>query len=92
MKKQDFVKAVANKAWVSQDVAAKLINSFTEVITEELIKWEKITLTGFGSWQVNQRKARNGINPKTGEKIKIPAMKSPAFKSGKTLKEAVRNT
>ena len=92
MKKQDFVKAVATKAWVSQDVAAKLINTFTEVITEELINWEKITLTGFGSWQVNQRKARNGINPKTGEKIKIPAMKSPAFKSGKTLKEAVRNT
>ena len=90
MKKQDFIKAVASQAWVSQDTSAKVINTFIDVVTAELKNDGKIVLTWFGAWQVNERKARNWINPKTGEKIKIAAMKSPVFKAGKTLKEEIR--
>ena len=90
MKKQDFIKAVANAAWVSQDAAARVLTSMIETVTDEL-KWgREVNITGFGAFKVSKRAARNGVNPRTGEKIKIPAMNSPVFRAGKTLKEAVR--
>ncbi len=90
MKKQDLIKAVATKAGVSQDAAAKMINSFTEVVTDSLKKEEEVNITGFGAWKISHRAARNGVNPKTGEKIRIAATKTPVFRAGKTFKEAVK--
>lgn len=90
MKKQDFIKSVAAKAGLSQDAVAKALTAMIEVITKSLKKGEEVNVTGFGAWKVSDRQARNGVNPKTGEKIKIPSMKTPVFRAGKTLKEAVR--
>ncbi len=90
MKKQDFIKAVAAKAGVSQDAVAKVLNAEIDVITDELSRGGEVNVTGFGAFKVADRAARNGINPRTGEAIKIPAMKSPVFRAGKTFKEAIR--
>lgn len=90
MKKQYFIKAVATAAGLSQDAAGKALNSMIAVVTSELKKGGEVSITGFGSFKVSSRAQRNGVNPKTGAKISIPAMKSPVFRAGKTLKEAVR--
>lgn len=90
MKKQDFVKAVATGANVSQDMASKVLSSMIKTITASLKKGEEVNVTGFGAFKVSQRAKRNGVNPRTGAKITIPAMKSPVFRAGKTLKEAIR--
>lgn len=90
MKKQDFIKTVANKAGLSQDAVSKALASQIAVITAELKKGGEVNITGFGNFKVSKRAARNGVNPRTRQTIKIPAMKSPVFRAGKTLKEAVR--
>lgn len=90
MKKQDLIKAIANDAGVSQDIASKILTALIDVTTSELNKGWEINITGFGAFKVSQRAARNGVNPRTGESIKIAAMKSPVFKAGKTFKEAIR--
>jgi DNA-binding protein HU-beta len=90
MKKQDFIKAVATAAGLSQDAVAKGLGSMIDVITAELKNGGEVNITGFGAFKVSSRAARNGVNPRTGESIKIPAMNSPVFRAGKTLKEAVR--
>jgi DNA-binding protein HU-beta len=90
MKKSDFIKAVAAKAGLSQDAASKAVNALIEVVTVSLKKGQEVNITGFGAFKVSSRAARNGVNPRTRAKIKIPAMKSPVFRAGKTLKEAVR--
>jgi len=90
MKKQDFIKAVAAKAGLSQDAVGKALNAMVEVITAELKGDNEVNITGFGAFKVSTRVARNGVNPRTGAKISIPAMKTPVFRAGKTLKENVR--
>lgn len=90
MKKQDFIKAVAAKAGLSQDAVTKSLASMITVITAELKKGGEVNVTGFGAFKVSKRAARNGVNPRTRSKITIPEMKSPVFRAGKTLKEAVR--
>ena len=90
MKKQDFIKAVALKVGLSQDAVSKVLTSMIDVITGELKDSKEVNITGFGAFKVSERAARNGVNPRTWESIKIPAMKSPVFRAGKTLKEAVR--
>lgn len=91
MKKQDFIKAVSVKAGLSQDAVSKSLNVMIDVITATLKKGGDVTITGFGAFKVSHRAARNGVNPKNPTvKIKIPAMKSPVFRAGKTLKESVR--
>jgi len=90
MKKQDFIKAVAADAGLSQDAVSKALTSMIDVITTELKKGREVNVTGFGAFKVSSRAARNGVNPRTRESIKIPAMKSPVFRAGKTLKEAIR--
>lgn len=90
MKKQDFIKAVATVAWLSQDAVNKALTAVIDVTTTELKKWNEVNITGFGSFKVSKRAARNGVNPRTGESIKIPAMNSPVFRAGKTFKEAIR--
>ena len=88
MKKQDFIKVVAAEAGLSQDAVSKALTSMIEVITTELNKGGEVT--GFGAFKVSQRAARNGVNPQTKQVIKIPAMKSPVFRAGKTFKESIR--
>jgi len=90
MKKQDFIKAVAVEAGLSQDAVSKALSSMIDTITTELKAGREVNITGFGSFKVSERAARNGVNPQTKEKITIPAMKSPVFRAGKTLKEEVR--
>lgn len=90
MKKQDFIKAVASSAGLSQDAVAKVLAAEIDVITSELQSGREVNVTGFGAFKVAARAARNGVNPRTGESIKIPAMKSPVFRAGKTFKEAIR--
>ena len=90
MKKQDLIKAIATKASLSQDATAKVLNSMIATIAAELKKGGEVNITGFGAFKVSNRAARQGVNPRTGAKIKIPAMKSPVFRSGKTFKESIR--
>lgn len=90
MKKQDFIKAVATSAGLSQDAVSKALTSMIEVITDELNKGGDVNITGFGAFKVSERAARNGVNPQTKEPIQIPAMKSPVFRAGKTFKESIR--
>ena len=90
MKKQDFIRAVATKSGLSQDAVTKALTSMIDTITAELKKDGEVNITGFGAWKVSQRAARNGVNPKTKQKMVIPATKTPVFRAGKTLKEAIR--
>lgn len=90
MKKQDFIKAVAAAAGLSQDAAGKALNTMVDIVTAELKAGREVNVTGFGAFKVSKRAARNWVNPRTGAKISIPAMKTPVFRAGKTLKENVR--
>lgn len=89
MKKQDFIKAVAEQAGVSQNVASDCFDAVVDTITECMKKDDKLTFVGFGTFSVKERAARNGRNPRTGESIKIAAAKIPSFKAGKALKDAL---
>jgi len=86
----EFIDELANKLGLSKSQVEKMLVGFIDVVTEKLISGYEINLTGFGIFRVTQRQARDGINPKTGAKMKIAASKSVGFKAGKTLKEAVR--
>ena len=89
MNKTELIAAVAEKAELSKKDAEKAMKAFTDVVAEELVKGEKIQLVGFGTFEVKERAAREGINPRTKEKIEIPSSKLPSFKAGKALKEIV---
>jgi len=91
MTKQDLVNAAAAAAGVTKKDSQAVLDAILEAITGSLKKGENVTITGFGTFRVSHRAARNGVNPRNPEqKIKIPAMKLPAFKAGKSLKDAVR--
>jgi len=90
MNKTQLITEIATNAGLTKKDAAKALDAFTDIIQKELKKGNKISLMGFGSWEVKKRKARSGVNPKTGEKIKIPARKVPKFNAGKDLKETVK--
>ena len=90
MTKAEIIARVATEAKITKTQAEKAVNAVTGTITKDLKKGGRITLTGFGTFSVAKLKARTGRNPRTGEKIKIPARKTPKFKPGKALKEAVR--
>ena len=89
MNKTELIAAVAEKTGLTKKDAEKAINATMEAITAELAKGEKVSLTGFGIFEVKAREARTGRNPRTGETTQIPASKAPAFKAGKALKDAV---
>lgn len=89
MNKVDFIAAVAEKAGISKKDACKVVDAFAGVVTEALTKGEKVSLVGFGTFEVKERAAREGRNPQTGETMQIAASKVPAFKAGKTFKDAV---
>ena len=91
MSKQDLINAIANAAGITKRAAADSLESLIGTITTELKKGKSVTITGFGTFRVSHRAARMGVNPRNPtQKISIPAMKVPAFKAGKTLKDAVR--
>lgn len=91
MNKVEMVNAISIKADCTKKDAAKYLDAVVETITETLAKGEKISLVGFGSFEVVDREARTGRNPQTGETIEIPASKSPKFKAGSKLKEIVNS-
>jgi DNA-binding protein HU-beta len=90
MTKDELIEAVASKCACSKKAAGECVDGMIEIITKAMQKGDRIVLTGFGAFQVSKRAARRGVNPKTGAKIQIPAMKVPKFKAGKALKDAVR--
>lgn len=87
MNKGEFLKAVAVKADITQKQADAFYDAMMEVIVGELKKGEKVALLGFGTFEVKKKAAREGINPKTKEKIKIAAQNVPGFKIGGSFKE-----
>lgn len=90
MNKVELIGAVASKSEISKKDVEKVINAFTSVVTDTLVDGDKVTITGFGTFEVAERAARTGRNPKTGDAIEIAASKSPKFKAGKALKDAVK--
>jgi DNA-binding protein HU-beta len=89
LNKNDLVTAVANKASTSKADAAKAIDGVFAAITTSLQQKEEVRLVGFGTFSVARRAASIGRNPRTGERINIPASNQPKFKAGKGLKAAV---
>ena len=89
MNRMELVAAIAEKSELSKKDAEKALKAFTDVVAEELKKGEKIQLVGFGTFEVSERAAREGRNPQTGEAMQIAASKSPKFKAGKALKDAL---
>ncbi len=85
-----LVEALAEDAGVSKTQAERFVTSFIAVVTKHLKKGADINITGFGSFKKVKRNARNGVNPKTRQPLKIAATNSVSFKVGKTLKEAVK--
>jgi len=87
--KTELVASVASKADISKEAAAEAVDATFDNITSALRSGDTVRIVGFGNFQVAQRKASTGRNPRTGESIQIPASKVPKFKAGKALKEAV---
>lgn len=89
MNKGELIDEVAEKASVTKKQADAVITAALEAIVEAVSKGDKVTLVGFGSFERRERKAREGRNPKTGDKMDIPATQVPAFSAGKLFKEKV---
>ncbi len=90
MTKVEFVASIANKTGLKKKDAEAAVNAFIETVGETLKQGDKISIVGFGTFEVRDRPARTGLNPRTKEKIEIAATKAPAFKAGKALKDAVK--
>ncbi|MEG9430382.1 MAG: HU family DNA-binding protein [Christensenellaceae bacterium] len=88
MNKNELVRAIANDAGITLKDAGIALDSVVAAITEGLKKGEKIQISGFGTFEIKEKPAREGINPKTGAKIKIAASKVPVFKFGKAYKDS----
>ena len=89
MNKNELVSVVAEKSGFSKKDAAVALDSVIAAISDSLAQGEKIQLVGFGTFEVKERAARSGKNPRTGEVVEIPASKAPVFKAGKALKDSV---
>ena len=89
MNKAELVAAVAEKTALSKKDSEKAVNAAFEAITAALVGGDKVQLVGFGAFEVKERNARVGRNPKTKEEIQIPASRVPVFKAGKPLKDVV---
>ena len=90
MNKMEVVDAIASRAGLSKADADRALNAFIDTVADALARGEKVTVTGFGTFEVRHRAARMGRNPQTGAPLHIPATNTPAFKAGKGLKDAVR--
>ena len=91
MTKVELIAAVANDANLTKKDAEAAVNSALNAITAALKDGDKVTLVGFGTFEVRERGARTGRDPRTNQEIQIPASKAPAFKAGKALKDTVNN-
>lgn len=89
MNKTEFIAAVAEKAGLSKKDAEKAVKAYSEVVAAELVNGGKVQLVGFGTFEVSERPAREGRNPKSGEPMTIAASRVPKFKAGKALKDQV---
>ena len=87
--KQELISKIAEKASISKKDAAAALTALTATITEELKSGEKVAIPSLGTFEVRERAARTGKNPRTGEAVEIAAKKLPAFKAAKALKDAV---
>ena len=91
MNKTELIAVVANEAEITKKDAEKAVKAVFSVISDSLTKGDKVQIIGFGTFEVRQRKAREGRNPRNNEPIQIEASKTPAFKAGKQLKDLVNN-
>jgi len=89
MKKTELIEAIAERADVPKSEAQKHVDAFEEIVTDVLKSGDEVQITGFGKFYVREQKAREGRNPQTGEKMRIPAQKVPAFSAGQGFKEAI---
>ena len=89
MNKTQLIDVVATKTGLTKKAAEAAVNAVNDAITEALIAGDKVQVIGFGTYEVKERAAREGRNPKTGETITIAASKAPVFTAGKALKDAV---
>ena len=89
MNKTELVAVVAEKSGLTKKDAERVVSATFETITAQMMKGEKVQISGFGIFEVKERQARVGRNPRTKEAIEIPASKVPAFKASKTLKDTV---
>lgn len=90
MTKAELIASVAAEAGLKKSVAEKILTALTDCIEKALQSGDKVTLTGFGTFQCTRRASRTGRNPRTGKEIKIPACSIPKFKPGNKLKEALK--
>ena len=90
MNKTDLINAVAAKSEIEKKTAEKAVNAVFASLTEALKAGDKVQLIGFGTFEVRERAAKTGRNPRTGETMEIAAAKVPAFKAGKALKDAIK--
>lgn len=90
MNKTELVSAIADKSGLSKTLSLKALDAFTEAVVEAVKSGDKVMLTGFGTFEVTERAAREGRNPATGETLHIEATKAPKFKPGKAFKDAVK--
>lgn len=91
MNRQELIEALAAKLGVSKRLATEMLEGLISVITEKLKNGDNVTVTGFGTFRVSHRAARKGVSPRNpNQEIQIPALKVPAFRAGKTLKDAIR--
>jgi len=89
LKKTELIEAIAERADVPKSQAQEYFDAFEEVVTDALKGGKEVQITGFGKFYVREQKARDGRNPQTGEKMRIPAQKVPAFSAGNSLKESI---
>ncbi len=89
MNKNELVKAIEERTGLAKDDIDKVVKAFTEVVADELAKDGKVQMIGFGTFETSKRAAHEGRNPMTGEKIQVPASRTPKFKPGRSLKERV---
>ena len=90
MNKSELISVVAETAGLTKKDTEKVVNAVFDGISEALAKGDKVQVIGFGTFDVRERKAREGRNPATGDTITIPAVKVPVFKAGKALKDTVK--
>jgi DNA-binding protein HU-beta len=90
--KTEFVDRVASKSGLSRRDAAKAVDAFLESIQESLQRGDSVSFTGFGKFSAQQRSARTGVNPRTGERVEISAATVPKFSAGSGLKNALKNS
>ena len=90
MNKTELVQEIADKTNASKNDAQKFFDAFTDVVESQLKKGNQVQITGFGKFYVQKRDAREGVNPQTKEKMKIPASKVPKFTAGNALKDSIK--